>query len=171
MAVGQPLSTSSRVPPSVLALACAAWLALIGASPYLVVRSRPETLWWRVGGIVYFAGHFLCHQRADRSFHAWGIQLPVCGRCVGLYAGAVLGAVVAAFASRRAAPPGEAGVWRSRLIAGALPTGVSLALELAGLWTQTPAVRSVAAVPLGLVVAWLVGRHAADVFRPVGVRV
>lgn len=38
---------------------------------------------------------FACHRRPDRSFFWKGKQFPVCARCTGLYAGYVLGVVLA----------------------------------------------------------------------------
>jgi hypothetical protein len=163
--------TSSRLPSAALAAASTAWLLLIACSPYLVVRQPAGSLLWRAGGLAYVAGHAVCHQRSDRSFHAWGVQLPVCGRCVGLYGGAALGALWAATAgrrrtsenARRALPPD----WRTRLAIAAAPTAASVGLEFAGVWGQTPGVRALAAIPLGFVVAWFVGTHASEVFERV----
>ena len=39
----------------------------------------------------YAAGSIVCHQIPERSFHIAGVQLPVCARCTGLYAGALAG--------------------------------------------------------------------------------
>jgi uncharacterized membrane protein len=35
-----------------------------------------------------FAGSLWCHQRAERSPHLWGVQMPVCWRCGGILVGA-----------------------------------------------------------------------------------
>jgi len=171
MNVSPPVRTSSRLPSVALAVASTAWLLLIVASPYLVVRFPADSLLWQAGGLAYVAGHAVCHQRSDRSLHAWGTQLPVCGRCVGLYGGAVFGALLAAAGGRGKATKDRGrtrpAAWRTRLAIGAAPTAASVGLELAGIWGQAPGVRAVAAAPLGFVVAWFVGTHASDVFHHV----
>jgi hypothetical protein len=35
----------------------------------------------------------VCHQAPERCFHWFGMTLPVCARCFGLYAGALAGAI------------------------------------------------------------------------------
>ena len=163
-----------RIPAVGLALAASAWLVLILLSPCLVSHNPPRSVFFRMGGLAYLAGRVVCHQRADRSFHAWGVQLPVCGRCFGLYAGAMLGSLFAACRSRRApardirqdaSPATPRDAWVGRFAVAAVPTAASLGLEIMRIWAQTPAVRSVAAVPLGFAVAWFVGNHSGDVLR------
>lgn len=175
----------SRIPAIGFAAAAAIWLLLVVVSPYLVSHSAPHSVFLRTGGVVYLAGRVLCHQRAERSFHAWGVQLPVCGRCVGLYTGAAFGSLFASWWPARrhlrrrsetgevraatsdfGSRTGDGGVWLVRFTIAVIPTATSLGLEVVGVWAQTPAVRSVAAVPLGFAVAWFVGEHAADVLRP-----
>jgi uncharacterized membrane protein len=164
MVFTRPSRASSRIPSAVLAIGAAAWLLLIVSAPYVVGHFPRGTAAWRAGGLVYLVGHAVCHQRADRSFHAWGIPLPVCGRCFGLYAGAALGALVAAMAAAARETPNLVTEWRCRLAVSALPTALSFGLEAIGLWSQTPTLRAVAAAPLGFAVAWFVGSHAAEVF-------
>jgi len=189
-----PLPSSAAVPSpraitAALAAAATTWLLLLVAAPYLVSHARPGTGWFDAGGLVYLVGHLICHQRADRSFHAWGVQLPVCARCTGLYAGAVGGALFVVWRSwvRRGIRPGRKGTptrvprwgprppgtadrlptyarteWRRFLLVAALPTAVSVGLEIGRIWAQSPAVRAVAAIPLGFTVACFVAVHAAD---------
>ncbi|HEX8472680.1 MAG TPA: DUF2085 domain-containing protein [Pyrinomonadaceae bacterium] len=38
--------------------------------------------------VAMFAGSLWCHQRAERSPHVWGVQMPVCWRCSGIIVGA-----------------------------------------------------------------------------------
>ena len=58
------------------------WVVLLVATPVL-----PG---W-AGAAVYGVGSFICHQLPDRSFHLAGFQLPVCARCMGIYAGVSCG--------------------------------------------------------------------------------
>lgn len=39
---------------------------------------------------IYFVGHLVCHQLPERSLWIAGAPLPVCARCAGIYAGALL---------------------------------------------------------------------------------
>jgi len=128
--------------PSV-ALLSTAWLFLILTAPLL-----PTT----ISASVYAIGSLVCHQLPERSFHLGGFQLPVCARCVGLYSGAAIGAL-ATVVMRPVGVPRRA---RQILVLGALPTVITIALEIAGLWPTTNIVRAVAGFPLGLVAALVV---------------
>jgi uncharacterized membrane protein len=64
-----------------LAVAATGWLALLVFAPALPVA---------VAGVTYLFGALICHQLPDRSFHVDGAQLPVCARCLGIYAGTAL---------------------------------------------------------------------------------
>ena len=136
-----------------LALLATAWLVLIVAAPLLPIP---------IAGALYAIGSHICHQRPDRSFHLLTAQLPVCGRCTGLYAGAALGASAAALAApiRDFAARSSA---RAVLVLGAVPTGLTLACEWAGLWKGSNVVRAAAGLPLGIVVALVVVQAAATV--------
>jgi uncharacterized membrane protein len=128
----------------------------------------PMGRWWRVvlalAGLLWFSalvlvpqlvfpvGHFICHQRPDRSFFISGHQMPVCARCTGLYAGAAIaGPLALIFAVSITSQ-------RSRAILGiaALPTLLTWTLEFVGLVPFSNASRFVAALPLGFAAAWLV---------------
>ncbi len=137
------------------------WSAALAATPY-ALRHGAEGVALVAGSMVYLAASAICHQRADRSFHPWGVQFPVCGRCAGLYGGALLGVCAA-------------GVWRRRnsqrdrkvahgllvvrsfrgraaalvLAAAALPTAATVLLEAGGLVDPGNVGRAASAVPLG----------------------
>ena len=76
------------------------WGAALAATPY-ALRHGAAGGALVAGSAVYLVASAVCHQRADRSFHPWGVQLPVCGRCAGLYAGALLGVCAAGISRRR----------------------------------------------------------------------
>jgi hypothetical protein len=74
-----------------------------------------------------------------------------------LYLAAPAGGAIALARRRRrrvahADPPDPR--WRMRLAVAALPTAVTLVLEWSGAMSVTSLVRAVAALPLGLMVAW-----------------
>ena len=99
----------------------------------------------------YMVGGVVCHQRPERSFHLAGAQLPVCGRCTGLYVSAAAG-VLLAFVWARA----KAGrLTRGRLLLAVVPSVVTLALEWSGAWPVSNAARAAAAAPIGLVLGAL----------------
>ena len=127
-----------------LTVLSAVWASLVVAAPALPIP---------LAGVLYLFGSTICHQIPERSFHVDGAQLPVCARCLGIYLGGVLG-----FAS------GVAGIRardRRLLIAGAVPTMLTVALEWMGLWFPSNAVRAAAAVPLGAAVTLVVSGAVA----------
>ncbi|MBI4265608.1 MAG: DUF2085 domain-containing protein [Acidobacteria bacterium] len=150
-----------------IAVLAAAWAGLLVSAPLLPVPAA---------GVLYLFGSVICHQLADRSFHLDGAQLPVCARCLGIYAGFAVGAVLSAgplacatALARGTRPtyerlrrPGAAGRMigaprtRRLLIAAAVPTALTVALEAAGLWHTSNLVRFVAGAPLGLALALVV---------------
>ena len=99
---------------------------------------------------IYAASSRICHQRPERSFHVGGVQLPVCGRCFGLYLSGALGAM-AAWTSRRR--PG--GATRTALMVAAIPTAVTWSAEMAGLAGFSNVTRALAATPLGAAGGWV----------------
>lgn len=108
----------------------------------------------------YLAGSFICHQRPDRSFWIHGHAMPVCARCAGLYLAVPLGL---AFVLWRGVPRRAMASldrryawWRLALLAAAVPTIGSVALEwLAGLSCNES--RALTALPLGMAIAGLIG--------------
>jgi uncharacterized membrane protein len=127
-----------------------AWLLLVVTAPIL---------WPPLAALVYAAGSLICHQLPGRSFHLQGSQLPVCARCVGLYGGSALGSLagIAAFCSalrRWRVPPAHLH-WIGTALA-AVPTAVTFVLEWGFGWRISNTVRTLAAVPLGVAVAFVV---------------
>ncbi len=145
---------------TVLAIAwlCASlvWVSLLAAAPWVAIHSRPGRVDFVLAGVVYRTGAVICHQRADRSFHLSGAQLPVCARCTGLYAGAPLGAILVLIASdrRRRSLHGR---WpRVVLAASAVPTLCLWAGEWAGAIHPSDLMRAGWALPLGAAISALI---------------
>jgi hypothetical protein len=158
-----------------LSVAASAWALLLAVSPWVMVRAHPGGLASRAVALVYLGCATICHQHPDRSFHVWGVQMPVCARCFGLYSGAAFGSLAGAVAvlrRRRASAAAARGVdrWRRRLVAASVPTVASVGFEFTGLWLQGPLLRAIAALPLGLVFAWFVSVHAGEVVERFRVR-
>ena len=126
------------------------WLVGLLIAPFL-----PAAL----SSVLYAVGSLICHQLPDRSFHFGGFQLPVCARCLGIYAGAACGAIIGAvLSSSRGAPhlrhTAKASRWLVAL--AGLPTVISVAVEASGLWRTTNEIRFTAGFPLGLAAAFVV---------------
>jgi uncharacterized membrane protein len=100
-----------------------AWAASLIAATYAAAHAPSGTFAHGAAAFEYAAASLLCHQRPERSFFLWGVQLPVCARCAGIYAGAACAAV--AGAGRRLARPAAV------LAAAAAPGALSLVYE----WT------------------------------------
>jgi uncharacterized membrane protein len=125
------------------------WVALLIATPLL-----PG---W-AGAVVYGIGSLICHQIPERSFHLGAFQLPVCARCLGIYLGASAGAAFVWMRASSGQPliaraPATA---RRLAIAAAIPTLVTVILELAGIWHTSNITRAVAGFPLGVMVTLVV---------------
>ena len=135
---------------SLLALIAVTWLALLILAPLLPVP---------MAAILYALGSRICHQRPERSFHLFAVQLPVCARCAGIYAGAAAGSLLMLSASVRERLLSFSP--RMLLLAGALPTLTTVAAEWSGVWAGANDMRAVAGMPLGLAVAFVVARAAA----------
>ena len=127
-----------------------AWIVLVLAAPVAALGAPASAL-------TYAFGSTICHQRPERSFHIAGAQVPVCARCLGIYAGAGAGVLLPVLRPtlRRL---------RIGLIAAALPTALTWGAEVLGLWSPANLTRFVAAVPLGAAVALTV--NYVECMRP-----
>jgi uncharacterized membrane protein len=123
-----------------IAAAAVVWVLLLLAAPFL-----PAPL----SAAVYVVGSFICHQRPERSFFLSGLQLPVCARCAGIYAGVAAGALAAT-----SLPP----VRRPRLLVliAIVPALVSLVVEWTGLSPLSNTIRAATGVLAGGLVAAVV---------------
>ncbi len=126
------------------------WAALLMSAPLLGDVAA--------GGVavLYAVGSLICHQQPERSFHLAGSQLPVCARCLGLYAGAAIGlAGWWMHAGRRASPlPRDRAA--QMLAVAALPTLITVASAGLNVGDPPNTWRALLALPLGAA-AGLVG--------------
>lgn len=134
-----------------IALFAFAWLALLVASPFAPIP---------LAAVMYGIGGFICHQIPERSFHLGGLQIPVCARCLGIYAGfAVTAGVHIAATSFPGSPESRAlspSAARWVFAGGALPTAVGLGLEWGSVWSGSNITRAIAGITLGAGVALVV---------------
>jgi uncharacterized membrane protein len=143
-----------------LPFAALVWVFIILATP--LAASSPSA---RHGVfVVYRAASLVCHQKSERSFALAGSQMPVCGRCFGLYAAGAVGALAALLVGRRSASDPLVRV--IILAIAALPMGFSVGLELVGLVQGTNIIRFASALPLGVVAGWLMEQVLLDEYRP-----
>jgi uncharacterized membrane protein len=133
-----------------IAITSVAWLALLVVTPY-----APPSL----AALMYSVCGVICHQLPERSFHLAGIQIPVCARCLGIYAGAALAAsghVLGVVAGSKRWQILSASDARRILLAGAIPTIATVGLEQGGLWSGSNTVRAIAGIALGVAGALVV---------------
>jgi uncharacterized membrane protein len=139
--------------------ASTAWSIALLLAPVIAGRpaSQASSVGYAFALVMYAAGSLICHQRPERSFHVLGVQMPVCARCAGIYAGAAVTAIIVWLRRFRmnqvpVRPPSRT------LLVSALPTAGTLLYE----WTtgHTPAnwVRLASGAPMGAAVAWLLLR-------------
>ena len=145
-------------------VAAVGWACAPPLATWLASRPHPPSVPYAAAFGVYGIGAWICHQRPDRSFHLWAMQMPVCARCAGIYAGGAVAAMSAyvAVRFRRAGTtplkPRRPSYARSVLMAAALPTLVTLIFEWVGGGTPSNAVRALAGLPIGAAIAWMVLR-------------
>jgi hypothetical protein len=147
--------------------AATVWPMALLLAPVAAIRPQPSSIGYGFAFVMYTAGSLICHQRPERSFHLLGAQLPVCARCMGIYAGAAVTACLFTLGrtwsvtedSSRA--PGSIAqdfspAARTVLFVSALPTAATLLFEWATGQTPGNWTRAVSGVPLGAAVAWIV---------------
>jgi Predicted membrane protein (DUF2085) len=157
----------------VFAALAIAWVILLPLAAFAASRPLPE-VGTAMAVVVYRIGSLVCHQRPERSFHVFGVALPVCARCTGIYTGAALMAVAATVRAADARRPSTrtaadvrraADAWtatrkvgdaRRFLLLAALPTAATLVYEWSTGQMPTHWIRAMSGVPLGAVVAWIV---------------
>lgn len=146
------------------------WMTALVVAP--VAASQPGAIAPTTSAFIYAAGSIICHQRPERSFHYDGAQLPVCARCLGLYAGGLVGAVawmvIAGLGRRplaRARAVTSSFVVRNTVLLAALPTVVSVATAFVGWWDPDNVLRAILAVPLGAAIGASVSAVAAGDLR------
>ena len=112
-----------------------------------------------IGEIIFAVGSLVCHQRPERSFFVDGRQLPVCARCTGLYVSGAVGLMAwLAFKIARRWRPIAVDPRRAArvLVLVAIPTALSLATGMLGVWDGDNLTRALLALPLGAVAGAIV---------------
>jgi uncharacterized membrane protein len=145
------------------AFAVVAWALALPVATWIASHSLHLSIPYTAAFAIYAIGSWVCHQRPDRSFHLWAMQMPVCARCTGIYLGGALAAAAAWIALRRGAAGAWSNSWSTRqwrmaFAFAALPTLATLAAGWIGGTATSNAARAIAGLPLGAAVAWVVLR-------------
>ena len=153
---------SGRGPAGAFLIASSVWVVSLIAAPYIAAHYSSDRVSYTAAAGVYVLGSVVCHQLPARSFSQWGVQLPVCARCAGLYAAAPFGAALALVLgtgrSRRVRMRVADLQWlRAVLITAAAPTLITVLGESAGLLEPSGWIRAALAVPLSVPVSGIVG--------------
>ncbi len=123
--------------------AFAVWLiALVGSvSLGLMTLAAPalRAVSPRLSALLYAAFAPLCHQNPGRCFYYAGYPLAVCGRCLGIYIGFALGALIYPFARGFARPPFPPAARTFLLVS--LPVFLDVAGNVLGFWSSPIGVR------------------------------
>ena len=143
-----------RALPAAMTAIAVIWLVALFAAPSALSRREfpVATL------VVYEAGSHICHQRPERSFKWAGVQMPVCGRCLGLYVSGALGAVVSRVLGTKRP---RASTVRRVLAIAVVPMFLSLALEWTGIARGSNVSRFVSGLPLGAALGFVIVNVAA----------
>jgi uncharacterized membrane protein len=126
------------------------WAGALPLATFAAAQAQPTPSAYLGALAIYAIGGAICHQLEPRSFHLWGRQMPVCARCTGIYAGAAVGAVLAAARPRavRLSP-------RWMVAVATAPIAVSVLVE----WTTGVAtsnrLRCATGLVAGLAMAWV----------------
>jgi len=133
-----------------LTLGALLWSAIIVLAPVALTHGSPRVSF--ASALVYEGAGLICHQRPERSFHLAGAQLPVCGRCAGLYLSGTAGALLAWVGWRQKAEPRHV---RLAILAAAVPTALTVGVEWLSLASPSNTIRAVSAIPLGAAAGWI----------------
>jgi uncharacterized membrane protein len=143
--------------------AATVWPMALLLAPFAASRPHASNIVYGFAFVLYAAGSLICHQRPERSFHLFGTQLPVCARCMGIYAGAAVAACLLWMRTVQARHEADTVVAqdfspapRAVLLVSAIPTAATLLYE----WTTGEApgnwTRALSGASLGAAVAWIV---------------
>jgi len=114
-----------------------AWAIAHGASPH-----------WRL------LFRFMCHGIPERCLYVFGVPMPVCARCAGIYAGALAGLwTAAAVIGRRFVISLRERVLRVAALVAVTPLAIDGLTQLAGLRTSTNPLR----IATGLIAGFAFG--------------
>jgi hypothetical protein len=83
-------------------IASTVWALMLPLAAYAASRPHASPILYGFATAVYGIGSVVCHQLSVRSFHLFAVQMPVCARCTGIYAGAAVASLVLSRGARGA---------------------------------------------------------------------
>ena len=128
------------------------WIAFAGSLAVAVLAMTPPVLGDGAREVIMTMFSGVCHQLPGRSPHVDGVQLAVCHRCSGIYWGVPAAALLFAASGGRFRAAGRGAPFL--LLAAALPAAADWALDLAGIWSNTPLTRILTGAVFGLGAGW-----------------
>lgn len=134
------------------------WALMLPLATLAASRAHVDVVVSAGALVVYAVGAAVCHQLPMRSFHLWGVQMPVCARCTGIYVGAAFGSVGAMVAGR------SANAFALQTKAIALRTW-DVARDLSRASRRAIAVVALAPSAATLVYEWTMGLMPSNVIR------
>lgn len=157
------MKTSAGIQPAVnVRRAIAAWAIAFGVTLFILILGiLPPFVDEPVRGFLMAGFQPFCHQIPTRSFHVDGVQLALCHRCLGIYAGLPI-AVVAflgirrwdGFISRKA---------RFIILASLVPLGLDWTLDFLGIWPNTALSRLFTGSLFGLTAGYYLARGIVSI--------
>jgi uncharacterized membrane protein len=148
-----------------LLMASVFWASALLSAPYVAGRHGRSPSLLRGASIVYVLGSLVCHQREERSFHPWGVRVPVCARCEGIYLAAPFGLAFVLGRRRRTAACSSRSWWRRVILLALVPTMATLVWEWSGGGMTLGIVRALAGAAIGVAIAGAVAAAAVDDLR------
>ena len=115
----------------------------------------------RAGLMALFAP--VCHQLPDRSLWIEGVQLAVCHRCYGIYAGLFLGIMLFPLVHARLRTAAQEPRWL--LLVALIPAGLDWSLEAFSLQSSTPLSRLLTGLWLGGIAGLLMATRLTPLSR------
>lgn len=105
----------------------------------------------------------LCHQLPERSFAVGGVPLALCHRCTGVVAGLVTGVLALPLLGPAAARIRDRA--RVLLLGAAVPLALDWAVEVLGIWANTPASRALTGAVFGVAAGLVLAAALAEPIR------
>jgi uncharacterized membrane protein len=123
-------------------------LAVLAAIPSAMLGSAVLCTWAIAQGAsmrLRLLFRMTCHGIAERCLVLWGVPMPICARCAGIYAGLLAGAALAALL-----PPLPERTMRRVMFASAVPMAIDGLTQLSGLRESVNALRIATGLAAGM---------------------
>ncbi len=137
---------------SIVVLAAAGVLALALLPPVV----NPAARMWLMTGF-----SAVCHQLPDRSLHVHGIALAVCSRCIGIYAGLLVGGLTMPFVARW-----DTWLWRRNtllLVVAVVVPAIDWLAGILSVWESGHVTRLLTGAAFGLISGYFLARAASRI--------